>query len=408
MTSEFLNFTARLREFIQSAEPRTRNPEHRSHLGPAVVGCDASAFNELARELFRLQFAHNAPYRRLCEVRGVSPQNATRWAQIPAVPTAAFKELELSCLPVEERTTVFYSSGTTGQRRSRHFHNAESLAVYEASLLPWFRAHVLPDSRSPIADSRLAIGDWRLAILTPPPTQAPHSSLVHMFETVRRALGAPGSAFVGTVGGDGAWRLDLEVALEVLQAARAGQRPLVLLGTAFSFVHLLDHLAEEDLRFNLPAGSRAMETGGYKGRSRILPKAELHALLTEWLGIPPTHIVCEYGMSELSSQAYDHALDATRNPQPAIRLTPHASRRSSSVTRHFVFPPWARAQIVSPETGLEVAEGETGLIRVFDLANVFSAMAIQTEDLGVRRGAGFDLIGRVEAHEPRGCSLLTA
>ena len=77
------------------------------------------------------------------------------------------------------------------------------------------------------------------------------------------------------------------------------------MGTAFSFVHLLDYLVEQDLRFELPAGSRVMETGGYKNRSRSMPKAELHALITERLGIPPENIVCEYGMSELSSQAYD-------------------------------------------------------------------------------------------------------
>jgi hypothetical protein len=63
-------------------------------------------------------------------------------------------------------------------------------------------------------------------------------------------------------------------------------------------------------------------------------------------------------------------------------------------------------QIVSPETGCEVAEGETGLIRVFDLANVFSVMAIQTEDLGIRRSRGFALAGRAMMAEPRGCSLL--
>ena len=72
----------------------------------------------------------------------------------------------------------------------------------------------------------------------------------------------------------------------------------------------------------------------------------------------------------------------------------------------FDFPPWARAQIVSPETGREVADGETGLLRVFDLANVFSVMAIQTEDLAVRRGDGFELIGRAQLAEPRGCSLM--
>jgi hypothetical protein len=65
-------------------------------------------------------------------------------------------------------------------------------------------------------------------------------------------------------------------------------------------------------------------------------------------------------------------------------------------------------QIISPETGNEVADGETGLIRVFDLANVFSVMAIQTEDLGIRRGDGFELIGRAALAESRGCSLLAA
>jgi hypothetical protein len=79
-----------------------------------------------------------------------------------------------------------------------------------------------------------------------------------------------------------------------------------------------------------------------------------------------------------------------------------------SVTCHFSFAPWTRVQIISPETGREVADGETGLIRVFDLANVFSVMAIQTEDLGIRRGDGFELTGRATLAEPRGCSLMSA
>jgi hypothetical protein len=129
-----------------------------------------------------------------------------------------------------------------------------------------------------------------------------------------------------------------------------------------------------------------METGGYKGRSRELPKSELHAMMREWLGVTEGQILCEYGMSELSSQAYDGAVG-------------EASRGV------FYFPPWARAQIVSPETGREVSEGETGLVRIFDLANVYSVMAIQTEDLGVRRGDGFELLGRAAMAEARGCSL---
>jgi hypothetical protein len=97
-------------------------------------------------------------------------------------------------------------------------------------------------------------------------------------------------------------------------------------------------------------------------------------------------------MSELSSQAYDWAIG-----------TEFAARRAS---RCFRFPPWARVQIISPETGCEVGDGETGLIRIFDLANVWSVMAIQTEDLGVRHGDGFTLAGRAVRAEPRGCSLM--
>ena len=166
----------------------------------------------------------------------------------------------------------------------------------------------------------------------------------------------------------------------------------MIVGTAFSFAHLLDYLTEKGLRFELPPGSHIMETGGYKGRSRSLPKDELRSLITERLSVPKSHILCEYGMSELSSQAYD---------------TVGAQRTDAPYRRSFHFPPWARAQVISPETGREVGEGGTGLLRIYDLANVFSALAIQTEDLAVRRGDGFELLGRAELAEPRGCSLMT-
>ncbi len=368
-TSELSSFAAHLRGFIRASA--------------SASAAGISGFDQLALRLFALQFRHNAPYRRVCEARGARPDRVTHWTGIPAVPTSAFKEFELSCLPVAERTSVFHSSGTTGQRPSRHFHNAESLALYEASLLVWFEAHF-----------HSANGKWQMAILTPPPAGAPHSSLVHMFETIRRRLGSSASSFVGRAEADGAWEVDLAAAVELLRTASATGEPLLVLGTAFSYVHVLDHLAARGLRFDVPPGSFVMETGGYKGRSRSLPRAALLAFISQRLGIPPRHIICEYGMSELSSQAYDGVVGP-------LRITHHASRL-------FRFPPWARAQITSPETGCEVGEGETGLIRVLDLANVYSVMAIQTEDLGTRWGDGFALAGRAALAEPRGCSLMVA
>jgi len=351
MNKELSSFAARLRESIHS-------------------GFQGEDFDALVLELFGLQFKHNLAYQKICEARGRMPETIEHWTQIPAVPTAAFKELELTSFAPEDRTAVFHSSGTTEQKPSRHFHNAESLAVYEASLWKWFQLH-FDDA-------------GELVFLTPGKNGAPHSSLIHMFETARHEFGLPESAFTGMIFADGSWTIDFAATIQKLKAACDARRPLTLLGTAFSFVHLLDYLAENDLQFRLPKNSGVMETGGYKNRSRVLPKTELHALITERLGVPRENIICEYGMSELSSQAYTKSSDK------------------------FQFPPWVRAQIISPETGHEVREGEAGLIRIFDLANVFSVAAIQTEDLGIRHGDGFELIGRAQLAELRGCSLMTA
>jgi hypothetical protein len=408
MNQQLSSFAARLRDSIAS-------------------GFQNEDFDALAVELFVLQFEHNALYQRfchlrkttpstVCSIRGITPSFSGRWTEIPFIGPAAFKNFEISCIPLTARTAVFHSSGTTEQTPSRHFHNAESLVVYEASLWKWFAANVAsgtPNSGSASsgidrADSEIGVPSARqfqFILLTPPPAQVPHSSLVHMFETVRQKMGGAESVFVGKVAEDGTWSLDFAAAISALGDNPKSEirNPKLILGTAFSFVHLLDYLVERDLRVELPAGSRVMETGGYKNRSRTMPKPELHALITERLGVPRENIICEYGMSELSSQAYAVTSDKWR-----VVGNDDATRHLSPVIHCFHFPPWSRVQIISPETGREVAEGETGLIRVFDLANVFSVAAIQTEDLGIRRGDGFELIGRAQLAEPRGCSLMTA
>jgi hypothetical protein len=398
MITELSKFAARLRDTILSEGRVPRGPDLKGQNGDSQSS-PLRDFNQLALELFALQLKHNPAYRKICAGRKLMPGTVEHWTEIPVVPTAMFKELDLTCLPPDERTAVFHSSGTTEQKPSRHPHGAESLKVYEASLWSWFIRHLAPNLRFTIydlcAEEKSAIRNPQSAIiLTPPPAQAPHSSLVHMFETVRQKMGGAETSFVGKLAADGSWTLDFAAAVDALSPRHQSPdaSPFLLLGTAFSFVHLLDFMAENNLSFQLPPGSRVMETGGYKNRSRSMPKAELHALISERLGVSPENIICEYGMSELSSQAYDRRI---QNPESRIQ------------NRVFQYPPWARVQIVSPETGREVAEGETGLIRVFDLANVFSIMAIQTEDLGIRRENGFELIGRAQFAEPRGCSLMS-
>jgi hypothetical protein len=228
--------------------------------------------------------------------------------------------------------------------------------------------------------------------LTPLFEAAPHSSLVHMFEIIRRKHAAEDVCFAGRAQGDAGWTVDFELALEFLETASRTHSPIAVMGTAFNFVHFLDDLSNTGKRLRLPGGSRILETGGYKGRSRVMTKAELYAWTREMLGVQEDDIVSEYGMSELSSQAYDGMGDGTNDASDA---------------RIFRFPPWAQVQLISPETGREVPEGETGLIRVLDLANVYSVAALQTEDLGVRRGKGFEVLGRTTEAEPRGCSLMS-
>lgn len=386
---------ASLRDF---AVALARLMDQEAEQGFDFSALDERAFGRLALALFRLQVQSNDCYRRFVEYLAKSKQKTPAfptnqkedWRQIPCVPTSAFKEFEITSLPKSQRSFVFQSSGTSRQNPSRHFHSQGSLALYERSLDRWFFHHFPPGN--PEAE--------RLFILTPPPVETPHSSLVHMLETARNQQGFPKSVFYGRlVAGEG-WGLDAERLLKDLRQARLQNSPAALLGTAFNFVQLLDALGASRQTLSLPLGSRLLETGGYKGRTRELDKTALYRQLEAGLGIPCGRMISEYGMSELSSQAYDGRLDAEESCRCAGNLPP------LNPARLFRFPPWARCQIIAPETGQEAAKGETGLIRVFDLANVWSVMAVQTEDLGRRLSGGVELLGRAANAEARGCSLM--
>lgn len=335
---------------------------------------DDDEFDALAIELFRLQANAIPTLRNLAARRGLDLKQAIPRSRLPAIPTAMFKELDLSCIPDDRRAGFFLSSGTTADARSRHWHCAESLALYETSLMTWFSACV-------------PAPDHEFVSLTPPAATVPNSSLVHMFDQIgKRRRGRAGS-FMGEVTEDGAWEVRFD---ELMPRLRDATRPILLVGTAFSFVHVLDELQRRDIEFDLPAGSRLLETGGYKGRSRVLPKQELHQRMSKRFGVPQEAIICEYGMSELGAQAYD------------------TEPRGRDGGRMFRFPSWARCVITSPESGTEVPVGEAGILRILDLTNTFSVMCVQTEDLAVRLEDGFELVGRLTEAEPRGCSLMAA
>jgi hypothetical protein len=229
--------------------------------------------------------------------------------------------------------------------------------------------------------------------LIPPPDLVPDSSLSTMVGAAMAELGASGSAWFAD--GD---RLDFIGFERALRAAESAGRPVLLLGTAFAFVHWLDGLAARGAAgFRLARGSRVLETGGFKGRSRAVPREELYASLAERLAIGPEWIVNEYGMTELLSQYYEAGLGTPAPDGTSLAL--------SLAARRLEPPPWLRFRILDPVTLAPLPDGERGLVAHFDLANVGSVAAVLTEDIGRRDGAGLELFGRSPGAEPRGCSV---
>lgn len=309
-------------------------------------------FELLALAVHRFQATWNLPYARWCATR----PPARTWKEIPAVPQSAFKRYVLSVAP-EKVTATFRTSGTTGEGFGVH-HFVDVRLCAEAERRGW---------------QMLRLPRVKTLILTPSPADAPHSSLAHMMGVVA----GPAAKFF--VAGDG--KLDATALGNEIEAAIAANEPVGLLGTALAFLNLFGRIRSRGLV--LPPGSYAMETGGYKGSGREIAKHELYEMFGAFLGLRPENVLNEYGMTELSSQFYARGFG-----------TPHGA------------PPWLRAVVFNPETGEEVADGEMGVLRLFDLANLGSSLAVETQDLAIRRGDAFELLGRDPGALPRGCSRM--
>lgn len=324
-------------------------------------------FDALALRVFAHQLRWNAPYRRYCAAMGVTLDALpASWDAIPAVPAAAFKEAALCTFDPREAALAFETSGTTIGTGGRHY--MESAALYDASMLAGFAGAMLRDG------ARL-----RYLLLVPNPQERPQSSLGYMMRGVAAHFGDGREGWYL-----GAETLYVERFLGDARAAAAAPQPVCIAGTAFAFVQLLDALRESGISsLPLASGSRIMETGGFKGRTRVVERGDLYAELSAVFAIAPEHIIAEYGMTELTSQYYDAAVT-----EPRIKRG----------------PPWLRPRVVGVD-GRTLPRGVVGALAHVDLANRSSCVAILTEDLGIDTGEGIVLIGRERGAELRGCSL---
>ena len=125
-----------------------------------------------------------------------------------------------------------------------------------------------------------------------------------------------------------------------------------------------------------------METGGMKGYREEIPKEEFHKILCGAFGVGAIH--SEYGMAELTSQAYSQGGNLFRCP-PWMRVT----------TRDVNDP-------FDPQPA-----GTRGGLNIADLANWWSCAFIQTQDVGrVDARGAFVVEGRIDHSDIRGCNLL--
>ncbi len=280
--------------------------------------------------------------------------------------------------PPDCDVALFRTSGTTHGARGEH--PLRSTATYELAALAWGARFLWPDGT--------ALG---AIVLAPPISVQPDSSLGFMLDRFARALEGPKSFHVH-LAPDGEARLDLDGIARAAAEARDAGRPTIVLATSFALVHLLDQVGGTDLR--LPPGSRIMQTGGFKGRSREVAPDVLRGLVAEAFGVPQAFVVAEYGMTELSSQLYEGTLTAALAHQP-----------TSAAHGVYVAPPWVRVEAVDPTSLDPVPLGAVGVARIVDLANVDSAVAVQTADRVRVVDAGVELLGRLPGAPPRGCSI---
>ena len=338
-------------------------------------------FERLAVDVFAFQYETVPLYRRLCDLRRLSPLKVTSWREVPALPADALKDdlHEGGSVGAAAAERVFLSTGTTqgSERRSRHPVSARSLELYRRSSMAHLEAMVVPDRPGPMA----------VLVLGPTATTHPHSSLGHMFEWAAAELGTSKSE--STFDPDG--RLDIDASIEWLARAAAGSRPVLLLALTSTLSAVFNELRRRRLELRLPADSRIVETGGRKG-GRTLSRNGLLKAAWRFLHIPAYLCIAEYGMTELLSQFYDDALRSRWSG----RLEPRSK----------IGPAWTRTVVVDPATLAPLAPGQRGLLRHFDLANCESVSAIQTLDAGFAVGKGFEIVGRAPDAQIRGCSQL--
>lgn len=316
-----------------------------------IFSVDSAGFNQLALDVFRYQVKHCPVYRDWCSYMQIDAAKVNTVASIPFLPISFFKTHEVIA-EGKSAEIIFESSGTGKSLTSKHY--VADINLYIASFTLQFEKQFGHPK------------DWCILSLLPAYLERKGSSLVLMAEKLMEMSGHADNGF---------YLYDFPALAAKLRRLDAAGQKVLLLGVSFALMDFAEafpmHLEH----------TIVMETGGMKGRKQEITRQELHDYLMLQLGVKA--IATEYGMTELLSQAYAKGEGLL---QPA---------------------PWMKALVRDESDPIAVSTVGRGILNMIDLANINSCSFIATEDAGVVYGDGcFEVLGRVDNSDIRGCSLM--
>ena len=313
----------------------------------------------MALEIFRLQYEHNKIYKKYVNMLGVDPRRINRIEDIPFLPVQFFKNNAITATEFIPEI-IFESSGTTGENISRHF--VKGISLYKKSFTKGFNLFYGNPAK------------WCILGLLPGYLERQNSSLVTMVNELIKESENPYSGF---------YLHNHEKLYQAIVHNEIREQPVLLIGVTFA---LLDFAEKYSMQLN---HTTIMETGGMKGRREEITREEIHTTLRNKLGVKNIH--SEYGMTELLSQAY------------------------SKEKGLFYCPPWMKVLLREESDPFAITASPktqkpfTGLLNIIDLANLYSCPFIATDDVGkLYKDGSFEVLGRRDLSDMRGCSLLTA
>jgi hypothetical protein len=320
-----------------------------------IFNSNLSNFEELCLDAFQYQYNHNVVYREYAKIWGIQQGNdIKKIGDIPFLPIEFFKthEIKSNQFPVLK---TFESSGTSLTGNSKHF--IVDLSIYEQSIFTHFQNHFG------------SIANKCILGLLPSYLEKENSSLVYMVQALMKKSKHPLNGF---------YLYEHEQLADKIKLLESKKEPYFLFGVTFG---LLDFAKKFPIPINY---GKIIETGGMKGRKKEITKMELYETLMNQF--QTNTIYSEYSMCEMQSQFY------------------------TSQNGNFTGPKWARTFITDINDPRSAAKmGKTGVIQVVDLANIHSCCFIQTADLGIEHpDFTFEVLGRRDQSEQRGCSLMVS